>query len=152
MDLTYNKLTWQDREELFATARVHLEFVCKLYKMQQDAGRYFAHEHPQAATSWREKSIEEIRKWTGVQCLTIDQCAYGLVARGDDGVERPARKAMPIMANSPASVVTLNKRCPKDHEHTQLVGSRRTKKAQEYPDQFLPSASGRHGSADAVGQ
>ena len=36
-----------------ASAAVHMEFVCKLYKKQIAAGRHFLHEHPETATSWR---------------------------------------------------------------------------------------------------
>ena len=34
-------------------AMVHLRFVCELYQMQLDEGRYFLHEHPSGATSWK---------------------------------------------------------------------------------------------------
>ena len=35
----------------------HLEFVCKLYKLQKDAGQLFLHEHPSQADSWEERCI-----------------------------------------------------------------------------------------------
>ena len=36
-----------------AEGRVHLQFCAELYQMQLDAGRFFLHEHPKNATSWK---------------------------------------------------------------------------------------------------
>ena len=37
----------------YAKAMVHMQFSCELYKMQADEGRYFLHEQPDKATSWK---------------------------------------------------------------------------------------------------
>lgn len=41
-------------------AMVHLRFVCELYQMQLDEGRYFTHAHPSGATSWEEGCVQDI--------------------------------------------------------------------------------------------
>ena len=121
MNINYSRMTWEEKERILNAARVHLEFVCKLYRLQHQAGRYFAHEHPQGAASWKEASVREIRRWTGIECLTIDQCMYGLLSKTDLGEQLPARKATTIMTNCPALSVTLNKRCHHSHTHQQLI-------------------------------
>ena len=136
MNLNYARMSWEDKERLLADARVHLEFVCKLYKLQHGAGRYFTHEHLQGASSWKEKSMQEIKKWTRADCFTIDQCQYGLTTRNDAGEEVPARKPTTVMTNCPALGITLNKRCKGEHQHQQLIGGKRTAEAQAYPKQL----------------
>ena len=133
MNVNYSKMSWAKKEDILAAARVHLEFVWKLYQLQHQAGRYFAHEHPQSASSWRERSIAESHNWVGIRCLTIDQCQYGLTSTSANGEELPVRKATTIMTHCPALAVTLNQRRDRSHVHEQLIGGRRTSKAQEYP-------------------
>ena len=41
-------------------ARIHLDFSAKVYRAQMRAGRYFIHEHPQSASSWKVESIEKL--------------------------------------------------------------------------------------------
>ena len=38
----------------------HLFFVCEIYKTQISHGRFFLHEHPQAATSWGLWMVKEV--------------------------------------------------------------------------------------------
>eukprot|EP00973_Karenia_brevis_P078357 10879245-Karenia_brevis.AAC.1 len=38
-----------------------------------------------------------------------------------------------MLTNCPAMAVTLARRCKKDHEHVQLIGGGRCRKAQSYP-------------------
>ena len=44
----------------YVRAMVHIRFVCELYRLQGECGRYFAHEHPQGATSWYESCVKEV--------------------------------------------------------------------------------------------
>ena len=73
-------------------ARVHLSFVCSLYKMQHDAGRYYVHEHPQLAGSWSEDISKQTEEYTNAYLLTIDQCCYGLTSITPTGEVLPAMK------------------------------------------------------------
>ena len=58
-------------------AMIHLEFVCRLYLLQIKAGRYFLHEHPVAASSWKEICIRKLMDLPGVTRVNGDQCQYG---------------------------------------------------------------------------
>ena len=130
MNLNYARMSWEEKEELIVQARIHFEFVCKLYRLQHQSGRYFAHEHPRGATSWREKSIGDIKKWVGVECLTIEQCMYGLTTKGNDGHEYAAKKSTTVMTNCPGLAFTLNKRCDGSHKQQQFIGGKRTAESQ----------------------
>ena len=61
-------------------AMMHLDFVCSLFRLQHDAGRYFVHEHPQGAGSWQDEAIIYTQQYTNADILTIDQCCYGLTS------------------------------------------------------------------------
>ena len=43
-------------------AKVHIEFCMKIYRYQLRKGRYFLHEHPQTAKSWRLECVEELAR------------------------------------------------------------------------------------------
>ena len=60
-----------------AYGRQHLKFCATRYKLQQDNGRYFLHEHPQSASSWKETCIKQLLKNEGVEPVVADQCCYG---------------------------------------------------------------------------
>jgi hypothetical protein len=47
-------------KQKMAEARTHFEFVVDLYKNQSRQGRYWLHEHPKSARSWREKGMVEL--------------------------------------------------------------------------------------------
>ena len=61
--------------------------------------RWFLHEHPVGATSWRAKAVQRVMKMTGAHCVTADQCQYGLTT-DVKGEKRPARKRARFMSNA----------------------------------------------------
>ena len=80
---TRNPAAWRRKRR---ESRKHLEFVCRIYKMQIDAGRLFLHEHPAQADSWSEESITDVMRMPGVEVLKMDQCQFG---QQDDRGSRP---------------------------------------------------------------
>merc|ERR1739836_76878 len=86
MILNWNKMSPQERKERQRTARVHLEFCVKLYRIQTQSGRYFLHEHPNSATSWHEELMRKLCETHGVITTKADQCAYGLATAGPHGL------------------------------------------------------------------
>lgn len=123
-------------DQRFRDARVHLEFCTRLYNIQWEVGRYFLHEHPQAASSWSENCIAKMLGKEGALKTTADQCQYGLKSRDANG-EGPARKSTSFMTNSPCIAARLRKQCPNKrgipvHHHVRLEDGR-TKAAQVYP-------------------
>ena len=45
------------QQQKVVAGRIHLAFCAELYQMQLSAGRYFLHEHPLTASSWKENCI-----------------------------------------------------------------------------------------------
>ena len=48
------------RQHKIVAGRIRLAFCTELYQMQLSAGRYFLHEHPLTASSWKENCINRI--------------------------------------------------------------------------------------------
>ena len=92
-------------------ARVHLAFMCELYELQVRAGRYFLHEHPQAATSWQMEEVIRVLGLKRVQRVSCHQCQYG--AEHENG--QPIRKATSFMSNSPYILGELQRKCQGRH-------------------------------------
>ena len=108
----------------------------KLYNSQREAGRYFLHEHPAAASSWQEQCVQKLMGKDGVTRVIGDQCRYGLVAT-DEGRNGPARKSTGFMTNSPCIAKALSKRCMNTpqhqvHKHVVLIDGR-PRETQVYP-------------------
>ena len=55
----------------------HLKIVEELYHYQMRKGRYFCHEHPENASSWKLDFMEAFRTIKGVEFADCDQCMYG---------------------------------------------------------------------------
>ena len=104
-------------------AMVHLNFVCELYKLQDEHGRYFLHEHPVGASSWKEVCIREVMALDGVARANGDQCQYGQEDR--DG--NPIKKPTGWMSNSEETLKALSRRCSgRNGECSRAKGGRHT--------------------------
>ena len=66
---------------MVAEGRIHLNFVCSLYKKQVLAGRFDLHGHPAITLSWKEGIIKALASDPFAHVVTADQCQYGLVTR-----------------------------------------------------------------------
>ena len=60
----------------------HLKFAFQVYQLQAEAGRYFAHEHPDTADCWDLDFIKDFILKYDVGMATMDQCQYGLRVEG----------------------------------------------------------------------
>ena len=114
----------------------------EIYKIQAKAGRLFMHEHPHSASSWKRREVLEIMAMSGVGTITIDMCAFGMVATDEHG-EGPAKKSTSVMSNSPEVLKSIHRICANDdpsrreehHRHVQLTGGK-AKACQVYPRAF----------------
>lgn len=125
MNINWPRMSPAERERRLAEARIHLNFVCSLYRLQHRRGTYYLHEHPQSASSWNEKCILDVEQAPGGIRLTVDQCQYGLHSWDKDGRWLPARKATTYLTNCAAMATTLNRWRTGEHrcrEHVQLEG------------------------------
>ena len=110
---------------------MHLRFLSVLYWEQVRHGRYFVHEQPNAAASWRVSCMERLVTTPGVYRAETDQCASGLKSKDENG-EGPAKKPAYSITNAINIYQRLHRVCPGYERHVWLKSSR-TRAAQEYP-------------------
>ena len=133
--MNYKKMAAEDVRAKLEEGRLHLGFVASLYRDQIKRGKYFLHEQPATAMSWKEEAIENLIKANpSVHLVTADQCAYGLLtpSAAEPGTMAPALKPTKFLTNSELMANQLSRRCSKDHQHQPLVGGR-CKDAAMYP-------------------
>ena len=75
----------EEMRRMVVAANVHLHFCIELYHLQMGEGRYFLHEHPDKATSWRHPKMTELLRREGVMRLVGHMCRHGMTARDQDG-------------------------------------------------------------------
>ena len=122
--LNYPKMDALVVEEKIREGLLHLRFVCALYKRQVRCGKWFLHEHPKDAASWRCPYIERLLRMPKVETSVCHQCMYGLVTPNNDGVPTPAKKPTKWMSNSSDMLSVLSRKCDKSHAHQHLLGGR----------------------------
>ena len=109
-----NALKTKDPEKMrraVARATKHIDFVVSVYREQLENGRYFFHEHPACATSWRLRSIEDLMQASEVGRVVGDQCQYGSQVLRGSARGQPVRKPIGFMSNSPEVLRALSKKC-----------------------------------------
>ena len=108
-------------------AKAHIKFCVSLYEIQIRAGRYFLHEHPAGASSWKMKEMTKLMLHPEVDAVTFDMCCFGMVA-SKDGEEGPVRKRTTALNNLGEIQKRLNRVCPNEggerekHVHVALEG------------------------------
>ena len=112
-------------------AKVHLEFSVKVYRAQMRAGRYFVHEHPQTATSWKVPEIDALANSPMVMKAYANMCAFGMTSKDKEG-EGPVLKPTVFMTNSSEVKKELSQKCRGCPRHVHLVEGRASA-AQVYP-------------------
>ena len=100
----------EEYEARLRKAEKHMRFAVKMYRVQLEGGRYFIHEHPAEATSWRLPEIRRLWKEDGVKVVIADQCEYGLTSKDEWG-EAPAKKPTRFMTNAWNVAEDLSTRC-----------------------------------------
>ena len=90
----------------WAAAMVHLNFSCEIYQIQIDEGRYFLHEHPAKATSWRQRCAVRVMNDPNVDVVESDQCQYG---QKDQSTGDPIKKPTKCMSNSTEILKSLSR-------------------------------------------
>lgn len=117
-------------------ARRHPRFCVKVYRHQVAEGRYFLHEHPMGAGSWKEPNMQAMVKKEKNILAKIDQCQYGLWNKDRTG-SLLAKKPTKFRTNSPGIAKHLQKMCPGKHSHVEGAHASlfncKTAQAQVYP-------------------
>ena len=70
----------------------HMRFAIKLYRLQAENGRFFIHEHPNSASSWKLPEMIELMQNLNINKVVGHMCRYGMHrkdAEGDGLVKKP---------------------------------------------------------------
>ena len=97
-----------------------MKFCIRLSWKQVRAGRYFMHEHPWGASSWKNKKTQEVMNMDGVQVVKGNMCRFGMGIK-EEGQEYAVSKPTGFMTNAPCIAERLHKECSRDHEHVRLI-------------------------------
>ena len=103
--------------------RRHLEFAAEMYEAQSKAGRYYLHEHPASASSWKEPVIQHLINNHGGIVTVAHLCQYGMKSKNAYG-EGLVKKPTKILTNSIHLSKWLDRKCTGGHHHVHLVGGR----------------------------
>ena len=69
---SWSRMTQREKDDELHR-RVHMQSVCRMYKLQHDERRYFLHEHCQSELPWRKDCMEEIQEMTGAKLMSVCQ-------------------------------------------------------------------------------
>ena len=150
-NMNYPRMTAEEVQAKLEEGRVHLQFVCRLYRYQVKHGGYFLHEHPRTARSWREPCVQRLLKRSDVHVAKCDQCEFGaentVGLQWSDSAGEGARLLKPtrFMSNSPQMLQRLFRTCKRDHVHQPLLGGRAAS-ASFYPFDLIKAIL--HGVSD----
>ena len=115
------KMSPEEYNRRKAIADEYLQFSHTCNKVQHNAGRLFAHEHPAGASSWKEDSTQAVVTLPGTYNALFDQCQFGLTSpRGT-----PLRKKTRILCNNEQLFNALHGcKCRRgSHTHKHIMGS-----------------------------
>eukprot|EP00435_Cladocopium_sp_Y103_P060831 s663_g22.t1 len=107
-------------EEKRAEGEEHLQFCCRQYRRRMARNRYFLHEHPGRATSWKSRCMEELAAEEGVHRVDGDLCEQGLEIQDDQGTWGFAKKRTGFLTNSECKADELNVKCSNEPDAIQI--------------------------------
>ena len=104
-----------------AIADEYLWFAHTCNKIQHNAGRSFAHEHPAGASSWTEDSTQGVATLPGTYNALFDQCQFGLTSPHGTPIKKQTR----ILCNNVRLFNALRGcKCRKgSHTHKRIMGT-----------------------------
>ncbi|CAK9054829.1 Retrovirus-related Pol polyprotein from transposon RE2 (Retro element 2) (AtRE2) [Includes: Protease RE2 [Durusdinium trenchii] len=129
----------EEWDKAVTEAENHLEFCVEQYEAQMRRNKFFLHEHPAFATSWKSPSVERLKDKEGVFHVVGDMCEQDMRVSDEHG-EGFAKKSTGYLTNSECIAQELSKRCSNDPDALSVfrqVNFSATKG--QYPGQGGPS-------------
>ena len=111
-----------------------MRFAIKLYRIQMEQGRWFLHEHPNSATSWRMPEMVKFMEEYKLTKTVCHMCRYGMYSKDACGIGK-VKKPTGFITNSSHLADQLGNKCLGGHRHIQLMGGRAAA-CQVYPDKL----------------
>ena len=103
-ELNLPKMQWAKAVKMIQTGLEHLHLAIEVAKWQVRRGRYIVVDQPETARSWKEESVQELKKMAGVMEVSLDQCMYGLQV-DELGLNKKPTK---LLVNSCREVLSLH--------------------------------------------
>lgn len=86
-NISWRKISPEIRNKRMDEALHHLHTSCDLYRKQYDAGRWFLHEAPWGAASWKDPEIQELAARPGVWKVRGPMCRWEMSATDKRGLQ-----------------------------------------------------------------
>ena len=131
------KMSPEEYNRRKAIADEYLQFSHTCNKVQHNAGRSFAHEHPAGASSWKEDSTQAVVTLPGTYNALFDQCQFGLTSpRGT-----PLKKKTRILCNNAQLFNALHGcKCRRgSHTHKHIMGSEDGHRLSTWSENYPPA-------------
>ena len=139
--LNAHKRTEEQNEAIMERGRLHLSNAVRMYRAQLRDGHHFLHEHPDGATSWREKDIEDLAAEPGVYRVRGPMCRWEMTSEDAQGVGL-VKKETGWLTSSAELARILSGVCSNAaggrpwHRHVQLINGRASA-ARAYPPKLV---------------
>ena len=75
--INYPRMDHAEVSRRIQEGMLHLRCVCKLHHHQPKHNRFFLHEHPLSARSWKTEPVQDILRDPQVMVTKCNQCRYG---------------------------------------------------------------------------
>ena len=139
MNLNWSRMSPEERDRRMREAKMHLEFVVSMYNEQANNGRYWLHEHPKGARSWKEKCMVELLMRPESTRVETHMCRFHMGSRDHQG-EGKVLKPTYFATNCGGVAEELDRQClnregGEQHRHVPLLNGR-AKAAQVYPPEL----------------
>ena len=120
------KLASRDPENVKAkkeqgVRRLHTAIGC--YRKQMENGRYFLHEHPDGASSWKDEEFVRLHREEGVFTVEGPMCRWGMELETRDGRKGYVFKRTRWVTNSRVLASILDGRCSNQTGHGNRTGA-----------------------------
>lgn len=139
-NLNKGKVDREVAQQRLEDGKQMLETACEFYERQIRRGRYFSHEHPKTASSWKERCIEKLADMDVVRTIEGPMCRWKMVSSDATG-KSFVKKQTKWLTNSPVLAEILEGVCSNEipgkgwRRHVHLVNGR-AKMARIYPPEL----------------
>ena len=100
-----------------------MRFAIKIYRLQVEGGRFFIHEHPNSASSWKLQEMAKFMDDIGIGKVVGHMCRFGMESQDEQGIGL-VKKPTGFLSNSAVVRDQLERKCIGGHRHVALVGGR----------------------------
>ena len=132
-----NKAKRSDEENaaIEEEGKTHLHNAVDGYLEQHQNGRFFLHEHPANASSWKDEKVVKLQSLDGVFTVKGPMCRWEMISEDAQGVGY-VKKDTKYITNSEEIAKVLDGCCNGGHRHVHLINGR-AKFAQKYPPKMV---------------